>query len=77
MRDRCVALWAPRDDSVEMFRTTLRIPMSETPPVILEKRDAAFWITINRRVKRNALDTVCSASAPLAEIYSGLMIVLF
>ena len=30
--------------------------MTDMPPVLLEKRGAAFWITINRPEKRNALN---------------------
>ncbi len=37
--------------------------MSETKMVLLEKRDAAFWITINRPEKRNALN---------AEVIAGI-----
>jgi methylglutaconyl-CoA hydratase len=37
--------------------------MSDTQPVLLEKRGAAFWITINRPEKRNALN---------AEVIAGI-----
>jgi enoyl-CoA hydratase/carnithine racemase len=33
-----------------------RTSMSGTSAVILEQRGAAFWITLNRPEKRNALD---------------------
>ncbi len=47
-------------------------PMSDSPAVLLERRGAAFWITINRAERRNAMnaDVVAGIRAGYAQAHA-------